>query len=28
LMKRAMSTDYSWNASAKKYEQMYEKLIG
>ena len=28
LMKRAMTTDYSWNASARKYEELYNKLIG
>lgn len=27
LMKRAMSTDYSWNASAKHYEQLYTRII-
>ena len=27
LMKRAMSTDYSWNASAKRYEELYSRLI-
>lgn len=27
LMKRAMSTDYSWNASAKRYEELYTRLI-
>ena len=27
LMKRAMEKDFSWNASAKKYEELYEKLI-
>ena len=28
LMKRAMTTDYSWNTSARKYEELYNKLIG
>lgn len=28
IMKRAMTTDYSWNASARKYEELYDKLIG
>ena len=28
LVKRAMTTDYSWNASARKYEELYSKLIG
>jgi len=28
LMKRAMTTDYSWNASARKYEELYDRLIG
>jgi len=28
LMRRAMTTDYSWNASARKYEELYNKLIG
>ena len=27
LMKRAMTTDYSWNASAKRYEELYSRLI-
>jgi starch synthase len=27
LMKRAMSTDYSWYASAKRYEELYERLL-
>ncbi len=27
LMKRAMGTDYSWNSSARQYEQLYDKLI-
>lgn len=27
LILRAMKTDYSWNASAKRYENMYERLI-
>ena len=27
LMKRAMSTDYSWNSSARQYEKLYDKLI-
>lgn len=28
LMKRAMKTDFSWNASAKKYDEMYRNLLG
>ena len=28
LVKRAMSTDLSWNASARKYEELYNRLIG
>ena len=28
LMRRAMTTDYSWNVSARKYEELYNKLIG
>lgn len=27
LILRAMKTDYSWNASARRYENMYERLI-
>ncbi len=27
LMKRAMEADFSWNASARKYEELYTKLI-
>ena len=27
LVMRAMTTDYSWNASARKYENLYETLI-
>ena len=27
LVKRAMATDYSWNASARKYENIYDRLI-
>ena len=28
LMKRAMKTDFSWDASAKKYDEMYQTLLG
>ncbi|MEE1012939.1 MAG: glycogen synthase GlgA [Clostridia bacterium] len=28
LMKRAMKTDFSWNSSAKKYDEMYKSLLG
>ncbi len=28
LMKKAMKTDFSWDASAKKYSEMYQKLLG
>lgn len=28
LMKRAMKMDFSWGASAKKYDEMYQKLLG
>ncbi len=28
LMKRAMEKDFSWDASARKYEDLYEKLLG
>jgi len=28
LMKRAMKTDFSWDASAKKYSEMYQQLLG
>ena len=27
LMKRAMKTDFSWDASAEKYAQLYESMI-
>lgn len=27
LMKRAMEMDYSWNASAREYEKLYERLL-
>lgn len=27
IMKRAMEKDFSWNASARKYEELYDKLI-
>ena len=27
LVTRAMTTDYSWNASARKYENIYDRLI-
>jgi starch synthase len=27
MMKRAMKTDFSWEASAKKYSEMYENLL-
>lgn len=27
LVMRAMTTDYSWNASARKYEHIYDRLI-
>ena len=27
LVLRAMTTDFSWNASARKYEKLYDKLI-
>ena len=27
LVLRAMSTDYSWNASARKYESIYDRII-
>ena len=27
IVKRAMKTDFSWNASARKYEEVYDKLI-
>lgn len=28
LMKRAMKVDFSWGASAQKYDAMYQKLLG
>ena len=28
IVERAMSADFSWKASAKKYEEMYDWLIG
>ena len=28
LMKRAMKEDFSWTASAKKYDEMYNQLLG
>lgn len=28
LMKRAMKADFSWAASAQKYSDMYESLLG
>ena len=28
LMKRAMKMDFSWGASAQKYDEMYQKLLG
>lgn len=28
LVTRAMNADFSWNASARKYEELYTKLIG
>ena len=28
IVERAMNTDFSWKASAKKYEEMYDWLIG
>ena len=28
MVDRAMEVDYSWNASAKKYEKLYDELIG
>lgn len=27
MMKRAMKTDFSWNASAKKYSELYDNLL-
>jgi starch synthase len=27
LMLRAMTTDYSWNNPAQKYQNLYDKLI-
>ena len=27
IVKRAMDCDYSWNASAKDYESLYEELF-
>ena len=28
IAKRAMKADFSWNASAKKYQELYDELIG
>lgn len=28
MMKRAMKTDFSWNASAKQYSELYQQLLG
>ena len=28
MVDRAMARDYSWNSSAKQYEEMYNWLIG
>jgi starch synthase len=28
LMRRAMSRDFSWDAAAKRYEQLYVELAG
>ena len=28
IVDRAMAADFSWNASAKKYQDMYDELIG
>ena len=28
IVDRAMAADFSWNASAKKYQEMYDWLIG
>lgn len=28
MVERAMNVDYSWKASAKKYEQLYKELVG
>jgi starch synthase len=27
MVERAMNADYSWDVSAKKYEEMYNELI-
>ena len=28
LMKRAMAREFSWNAAAQRYEELYRSLIG
>lgn len=28
IIARGMNTDYSWNKSARKYEQLYDKVLG
>ena len=28
IVDRAMAADFSWGASAKKYQDMYDELIG
>ena len=28
LMKRAMARNFSWGASAQRYEELYKKLVG
>ena len=28
IVDRAMAADFSWDASAKKYQEMYDELIG
>jgi len=28
LMRRAMSRDFSWEAAARRYEQLYQELAG
>ena len=28
MVERAMSVDFSWKTSAKKYQQLYDDLIG
>ena len=28
IMRRGMEQDFSWNASAREYERLYEKLTG